>query len=494
MASTLKPDREEKPDSRPLQLCIFDDRRGTVEGEEPDKILAFFPADVPVDEQTAAVGLVQAMVAFTSIFSQDAPADTMQAEKHRWVIHTCEPHIQMMLIANRQWHSAPVRDEGLRHLLRQLYSIFTLLHGPLQRLLDQDASGSAARTALKGVVAEFGDRLARGKGNEFISLHNPLSMRDGVPWLPLPRPLFTSMQSIINTLMLTSIRGSPAVHGALLLHEHFLLWSTVALADTSALYQCALHALLPAVRAVTQPSISKRLAKALPNSTASFRSRSAVQPQRVPLSSKAWRLLPTGVLGLRNGDAPYDANADVDIPHTWLQGGETQCGLLPFRAGDFLLLVLLNDRMSASPEVLSAISQAAVAPLKKLSGRATEELHRVNRFHVPGYRYLYKDTMLGAVRASPASKVATLSKESLALANSVRAELDAEERCREAEPTQVRYAEVLVRGPHDCWVTAKQAGQHEVSIVLEQRNEDDLLEVSKVAQKLTSKHMPNTFA
>ena len=43
-------------------------------------------------------------------------------------------------------------------------------------------------------------------------------------------------------------------------------------------------------------------------------------------------------------------------------------------------------------------------------------------------RYLFVDSILAAVQASPASKVATLSQESLALLLSVRTELDAAQR------------------------------------------------------------------
>ena len=38
-----------------------------VEGEEADKVLAFFPRDVKPNNQSAVVGLVQAMLAFSSI-------------------------------------------------------------------------------------------------------------------------------------------------------------------------------------------------------------------------------------------------------------------------------------------------------------------------------------------------------------------------------------------------------------------------------------------
>lgn len=52
----------------PLQLCIFDDRRGEKEGQEADKILGFYPSNTPPDSQAALVGLTQAALAFTSTF------------------------------------------------------------------------------------------------------------------------------------------------------------------------------------------------------------------------------------------------------------------------------------------------------------------------------------------------------------------------------------------------------------------------------------------
>lgn len=54
----------------PLQLSVFDVRRGRTEGQEADKVLGFYPASVDTDEQASVVGLVQAMSAFSSIFDQ----------------------------------------------------------------------------------------------------------------------------------------------------------------------------------------------------------------------------------------------------------------------------------------------------------------------------------------------------------------------------------------------------------------------------------------
>lgn len=53
-----------------FQLCLYDDRLGLREGEEAEKILAFYPSETSLNEQTAIVGLVQAMSTFTSVFSK----------------------------------------------------------------------------------------------------------------------------------------------------------------------------------------------------------------------------------------------------------------------------------------------------------------------------------------------------------------------------------------------------------------------------------------
>ena len=40
------------------------------EGQEADRILGFYPTSVSIEEQTAMVGLVQATLVFSSVFSQ----------------------------------------------------------------------------------------------------------------------------------------------------------------------------------------------------------------------------------------------------------------------------------------------------------------------------------------------------------------------------------------------------------------------------------------
>lgn len=56
-----------------FRIAVFDDRRGNTEGDEEEKLLAFWPSDTPTREQTAAVGLIQAMAAFMGTFAGVRP-------------------------------------------------------------------------------------------------------------------------------------------------------------------------------------------------------------------------------------------------------------------------------------------------------------------------------------------------------------------------------------------------------------------------------------
>lgn len=48
-----------------IQLCVFDSRRGQQEGQELDKILFFYPADLPFTKQLYIIGLSEGLITFT---------------------------------------------------------------------------------------------------------------------------------------------------------------------------------------------------------------------------------------------------------------------------------------------------------------------------------------------------------------------------------------------------------------------------------------------
>lgn len=50
-----------------MKLCIFDLRRGQNEGQELDKILFFYPVDLPFQNQLSVAGLCEGLITFTRL-------------------------------------------------------------------------------------------------------------------------------------------------------------------------------------------------------------------------------------------------------------------------------------------------------------------------------------------------------------------------------------------------------------------------------------------
>jgi hypothetical protein len=121
-----------------LQLAVFDDRRSVADGDDPaDQLLAYYPERVGPEDRAGAIGLMRAVMAFTSIFTevqwrtrseehrimhsghlcnipvtdprawalgkscatQDAADEVaMDAQQHHWVSYAAEPHVYLLLV------------------------------------------------------------------------------------------------------------------------------------------------------------------------------------------------------------------------------------------------------------------------------------------------------------------------------------------------------------------------------------------------------------
>lgn len=72
-----------------LQLAVFDDRRSVADGDDPaDQLLAYYPEHVGPEDRAGAIGLMRAVMAFTSIFTEVRPDTTVeqhQAKQRRIV-------------------------------------------------------------------------------------------------------------------------------------------------------------------------------------------------------------------------------------------------------------------------------------------------------------------------------------------------------------------------------------------------------------------------
>ncbi|GFZ15599.1 vacuolar fusion protein [Actinidia rufa] len=95
-----------------------------------------------------------------------------------------------------------------------------------------------------------------------------------------------------------------------------------------------------------------------------------------------------------------------------------------------------------------------------------------NAYHVSGCRYLLVDGDRNVSRASPPTKVTTLTKESLVALNKLREEVDLEKsRAKSDSPDSDKDMEICIRAKNNAWVIARFTRGKELYMVLEKANE-----------------------
>jgi hypothetical protein len=142
-----------------------------------------------------------------------------------------------------------------------------------------------------------------------------------------------------------------------------------------------------------------------------------------------------------------------------------------------LLLLLPEQSLMDKPLRAQLAAVAGELRLPRLGKMLLATAASLNRWHVPGYRYMYLDGATLAVRGSPESKLATLAPESLAALSQLRAHL-------EAQPgeAKVQEHEVCIRTMHDAWVVMRRSRGRALYIILE-RAGDTLLEVNDASDR-----------
>ena len=61
----------------------------------------------------------------------------------------------MEQVVERDWHKGPVRENGLQTLLKQLHQLLTLVHGPIESLLEKVSDAVLAVLTLRTMNASW---------------------------------------------------------------------------------------------------------------------------------------------------------------------------------------------------------------------------------------------------------------------------------------------------------------------------------------------------
>ena len=268
------------------RVFVFDERLGAREGDEGEKVLAFFPSGTSANDMASAIGLVEGVAGFVSPFAP-VPSDRRPTPPSRrpsarvvvaWRVAVASP------ACGGRSRSTPTPRPSARSATRRsspsarAHAHFVLLHGGVQRVLD-DAGHDAARLALAPIVADLGVRLSPSRGPHAGSLipslpTRALTLDPGAAFLPTLRHTHNLLRAVVDATMggknskssdherernAPKVLAAPEVLAAAVLRDDRLAYATLALQDARVFASYA--ARCPAPGAAAGESETKKTAR-----------------------------------------------------------------------------------------------------------------------------------------------------------------------------------------------------------------------------------------
>ncbi|OIW03068.1 hypothetical protein TanjilG_19348 [Lupinus angustifolius] len=495
-----------------IQICIFDVRRGQNEGEEMDKILFFFPNSSPFSKQLSLIGLTEALITFTSIFSPHSPCDSIHAQFHSHIFHQPEPDIWIILVLNKINDSEPLwTDHALRNFLKEIHSLFVMFHGTVRSILEKEPSGGLIRRYLYSFIMDYLRDFIVGKKLHLPSFRDCLKEHGTVQMLTISREAAIEVQSLVKELEPSA--GNTPCH-SLVLYQDLLVSTTLSPDDTINLFTYAVLRLTPHALSSGASSWSY-LRKGNNASNIGIEHSSSVSESFYgssdassgednhyhivrPLQPDKWSkgkdgYLVTDLWGAEVGTWVFAT------PTVWLQQSGERMYLCAYQHRSLTLILLIPvSSIPNGEQGVSAVKQQVLenASLKilKVEEKLSKGWGGENAYHVSGYRYLLLDGDRNVSRASPATKVTTLSKESLLAMNKLRQEVELEKsRAKLDSDGCEKDLEVCIRAKNNAWVIARTTRGKELYMVLEKANET-LLYASDAVEKFSNRYCDGTFS
>ncbi|KAL3510395.1 hypothetical protein ACH5RR_029796 [Cinchona calisaya] len=499
-----------------MKLCVFDLRRGQNEGQELDKILFFYPADLPFSTQLSVIGLSEGLITFTRIFSPEVACEVIEAEMHSHVFYEAEPDIWMVMVVEKSKESEAIwRIEALRGVLKEVHSLFVMFHGSIRALLDKEPAGGLIRTHLYYFIMDYLSDFLTVKKLQLPNFRESLKQRGTVQMLTIGREVALEVQSLVKAL--ESSAGSIQCY-SLIMYQDLLVSTTLSPDDTVNLFTYAVlrlspHALSSGVSSWSYlrkgniaPDVSS--GPVLPNSGSALdhnngsHETSHVGDHRYnamrPLKHDKWSRGKDGFLVADVWGAEVDRSART-CPAIWLHQTEERMYLCAYQHRNLTLIFLVPVTSIVSEEQgISFMKQQIIENASLKIIKVEEKLSRgwggENAYHVSGYRYLLVDGDRSTSRATPPGKVTTLTKESLVALSKLREEVDLEKsRVKWDGVGREKDLELCIRAKNNAWVIARLTRGKELFLVLEKANET-LLYASDAVEKFSNRYCNGVFS
>lgn len=221
---------------------IYNSSFGPKEGEEEKKILFYHPQETDIDSKVKDVGLCEAIVKFSSTFTNDDSVQAMHTQKTCQLYYQPEQGYWMTMILNvpferktretgdyNEYHGDEIHDTVYQAVLRQSYRLFRLFHGTYESNL-KPAEDLDSVANLIGKLEQFYCKYI---------LHLKLKDCDvldafgSVQYLPLNQLLFLRVQNFINMIEATF----DPIKQCIFLYDDQIIWSGINPHDLYTIYE-----------------------------------------------------------------------------------------------------------------------------------------------------------------------------------------------------------------------------------------------------------------
>ncbi|KZV49694.1 hypothetical protein F511_23651 [Dorcoceras hygrometricum] len=502
--------------SEPIKLCVFDLRRGQNEGQELEKILFFYPSDLPFSTQLSVIGLSEGLISFTRIFSPEAACEIIEAEMHSHVFYEPEPDIWMVMVVEKNKESEAIwRINALRSIFKEVHSLFMLFHGSVRALIDKEPSGGHVRTHLYYFIMDFLSDFFVGRKLQLPNFRDSLKEHGTVKMLTVGREAAIEVQSLVQVL--ESCAPHARCYSITMFHD-LMVSTTLSPIDTVSMFTYSVSRLtaLALSSGAKSWSYSHKGNTAYNTSTGAVladsgqvvdqyynshdaspsgnRGYHVVRPlQRAKWSKGKDGFLVTDIWGVEAGSVVSKS------PTVWLRQTEEKMYLIPYQhRGLTVILLIPVSSVVNGEEGIALVKQQIVENVSLKMSKVEEKLSRgwggENAYHVSGYRYLLVDGDRCVSRASPPGKVTTLTKESLIALSKLREEVDLEKSSAKWDKSGFeKDIEVCIRAKNKAWLIARLAWGKELYMVLEKANET-LLYATGAVEKFSERYCGGAFS
>lgn len=435
------------------QFFVFDQRLGSREGTEEEKILFFHPHSMKLGEKTNAVGLCEAMIQFTSTFSPNKPCNAVHREKNTVCFYNPEPSIWMISSIKNPFITKTTRDGKtttqyvdeeiddilLNTIVNHCYRTFKIFYGPIQRILDTQGP-EGVRQRLEAFLPHYLANVNFETIDIFITL-------EGIQFLPVDKNVYLRVQSFIN---LTEDNFTRIQYAGFLFKDN-LVWSGLEQDDMRIMYSYLVSSL-----SHTEPTSKGEFA--------------------FPIKIRGRQRFVTGPEDLNDPKSPIRA------PKVYVGPDNKEYCLIVYELADIISLLLVEPSALKDHSLFHQLDHFIAPHINFLSPILSEHYLRKSG-NEDQYRYIYFNHMNFAMKTVLKQKGADLPKETLKLLSEIHGDF---------ENQTSTPSEVLIRTATDKWIVGRKSDQREFFVFFDSKNAN-LLEINEEVKKLSSLYFTNIF-